>query len=153
MRVLGGIGIDHTEFEKVCRENTEDLPSKSIALPGFPTLPSLKRIVDRIVYREKVGGDRKQKNRVNPVNPGTDSDFLGKNGGIGSEKSVKDELEEINLRRKEHEEHFKTPEPKNLDEEGEWEDCEQCGLPLPPSWQKNFNGFIYCYKCLKDLKE
>jgi len=149
VRGFWGIGIDHTEFEKFCRENTEDLPSKSIALPGFPTLPSLKRIVDRIVYREKVGGDRKQKNRVNPVNPGTDSDFLGKNGGIGSEKSVKDELEEINLRRKEHEEHFKTPEPRNLDEKGEWEDCEKCGLPLPLSWQNKRGGCVYCPDCIK----
>lgn len=149
VRVFWGIGINHTEFEKFCQETTEELPRESIALPGFPTLPSLKRIVDRIVYRENVGGDRKQKNRENPVNAGTDSDFLGKIDGSGSEKSVKDELEEINLRQKEHEEHFKTPEPRNLDEKGEWEDCEMCGLPLPPSWQNKRNGYFYCPDCIK----
>ena len=44
--------------------------------------------------------------------------------------------------------HF-APDGRNLDEEGDWEDCELCGLPLPPSWQHVDGNSIYCQNCLE----
>lgn len=46
--------------------------------------------------------------------------------------------------------HF-APDGRNLDEEGDWEDCELCGLPLPPSWQKTWGDSIYCNDCLENI--
>jgi P4 family phage/plasmid primase-like protien len=39
----------------------------------------------------------------------------------------------------------------DLDEEGEWYDCNTCGLPLPPSKQSTYRGEIYCPSCIKTV--
>jgi putative DNA primase/helicase len=46
--------------------------------------------------------------------------------------------------------HF-APDGRNLDEEGDWEDCDLCGLPLPPSWQHEGGNSIYCQNCLENV--
>jgi len=46
--------------------------------------------------------------------------------------------------------HF-APDGRNLDEAGDWEDCELCGLPLPPSWQRVQGISIYCQNCLENV--
>lgn len=168
VRVFWGIGINYTAFEEFYREDTNYLPNKSLSIPGFPSLPSLKRIVYRIVYGD-IERNRNAKKAGNLVKPGTDSEISGNNSGkpgpdpgiqdsqidnsgsLSEDKylSIKEELDEINLGRKEHEEHFTTPISRNLSEDGEWEDCEYCGLPLPPSWQNGRNGFFFCADCLK----
>jgi hypothetical protein len=40
---------------------------------------------------------------------------------------------------------------RNLDEEGDWEDCDVCGLPLPPAWQRKDGNSIYCQNCLENV--
>ena len=45
--------------------------------------------------------------------------------------------------------HHYADDGRDLDEAGEWEDCEYCDLPLPPSQQNNKNGWIFCSDCLK----
>jgi putative DNA primase/helicase len=167
-RVFWGIGINCRAFEDFCREDTNYLPSKSLSRPGLPSLPSLERIVNRIVHGD-IERNRTAKKSGNLVKPGLDNENSGHNSGepgpqpgiqyskidnrefIPEDKylSIKEELDEINLGQKEHEEHFKTPISRNLSEDGEWEDCEYCGLPLPPSWQNERNGFIFCADCLK----
>jgi hypothetical protein len=167
-RVFWGIGINCRAFEDFCREDTNYLPSKSLSRPGLPSLPSLERIVNRIVHGD-IARNRTAKKSGNLVKPGLDNENSGHNSGepgpqpgiqyskidnrefIPEDKylSIKEELDEINLGQKEHEEHFKTPISRNLSEDGEWEDCEYCGLPLPPSWQNERNGFIFCADCLK----
>lgn len=45
--------------------------------------------------------------------------------------------------------HTYAEDGRDLDEDGDWEDCEFCGLPLPPSWQTKINGDIFCPDCAK----
>jgi plasmid maintenance system antidote protein VapI len=48
--------------------------------------------------------------------------------------------------------HHYAPDGRDLDEEGEWEDCDNCGLPLPPSWQKADGSEILCSSCANRAK-
>lgn len=156
-RIFWGIELDKEaldEFINPDQDSTGKVPEISISRPGLPTLPSLKRIVDRIVYSNR-GNIETQKNPVFPVNVGPDSEIPGTNPTDKPGQNIEDELKEAERKRKEHEKHFETriishtyaPDGRDLDEEGEWEDCEICGLPLPPSWQNKIENKIYCSKC------
>jgi len=122
IRIFWGVELDQDAFnefvnpEKITsyQVDTENLPEKSIALPGLPTLPTLKRIIDRIVCNN--GGDIEgAKKPENSVNPGTDNEKSGRNL-TEIPGSLKDQLRQVEERRKENEAHFKTPMK-----------CEECG--------------------------
>lgn len=156
IRVLWGLEFNEDAFTEFMNQgSTGVLPGKSLSLPGLPTLPTLKRIVERIVY--EYGGDKEgSKKPVFPVEPGTDIENSGKNLVEKAGNTVEEEIEKIQIQKEEKERKFTTPisghhyvpDGRDLDEDGEWEDCEECGLPLPPSWQKERNGMIYCTKCV-----
>jgi len=159
IRVLWGIEFNEDAFtEFMDRDSASVQPGKSISIPGLPTLPTLRRIVERVVC--EYGGDKEGlKSRVFPVEPGADIENVGKNLVGNSGKTAKEEIDEIQRQDANKEKKFATPtsghnfapDGRNLDEEGDWEDCEICGLPLPPSWQRVRGDSIYCQNCLENI--
>jgi hypothetical protein len=162
IRIFWGLELDKEALDEFInheklssyRDETGKVPGISIDRPGLPTLPSLKRIVDRIVYSNR-GDIETQKNPVFPVNVGPDSEIPGTLPTGKPGQLLDEEIKEADRKRKEHEKHFETriishtyaSDGRDLDEEGEWQDCEICGLPLPPSKQEKVKGMIYCGKC------
>jgi P4 family phage/plasmid primase-like protien len=156
IRVLWGIEFNEDAFTEFMNLGSSgDLPEKSIPIPGLPTLPTLKRVVERVI--SVYGGNKDgSKSLVSPVEPGAGSDKVGKNPVDELGKTTKEEIEAIQRQDATKEQkfitpvvgHHFTPDGRNLDEDGDWEDCELCGLPLPPSWQRVHNDSIFCQNCL-----
>jgi phage/plasmid-associated DNA primase len=86
IRIFWGVQLDNVAFNEFTNPEllssyqgaTGNLPTKSLSIPALPALPALKEIIDRIVCNN-IGGERGQKNQVNPVKAGTDSEKAGSN--------------------------------------------------------------------------
>lgn len=78
-RVFWGVGLDELAFTEFVQNDTDNLPPKSISGPGLPTLPTLREIVNRVVYGSSIGESKHQKNPGKLGNLVPDNEKVGQN--------------------------------------------------------------------------